>query len=287
MQRKSGKEMRQLIVAITLTTLVLVLAIIAYFMTDAIITSNRNIESNRQKMVAESTRSLNEMARVADVSNIGSPEMLKMFNPEILQRIFAGDMEFFYSFLASVVGSFTPVDYVGAIVDGEIVAYKSRGNVAIDTKEMPTNPPQGDYATLDKLGNKEGFFVSVFVPVDLSIIGQKGVVYINLIADRTDALASINSYFTSQRNSMIWRLSIVALIAIILTILLTTLGLRYFTEKYVVMPIEKINQMAEAIMDGSFEGEVEYDENSSFAALQGLLRSGQVVLQKMDEEIKE
>ncbi len=284
MKHKSGKEMRQLIVAITLTTLMLVLAIIAYFMTDAILTANHNIESDKEKMVAESVRSLNETAKVADVSNIGSPEMFKMFNPEIIQRILAGDMEFFYPFVASVVSTFTPVDYVGIVKDGEVIAYKAKGNVAIDTKEMPTDPPQGDYETMDKLGNIEGFFVSVFVPVDLSVIGQKSTIHVNIIVDRTDALAAINSYFTNQRNSMIWRLSIAALIAIILSILLTTLGLRYFTEKYVVKPIEELNSTAEAIIDGSFEGEVEYNENSSYAALQGLLRSGQRVLQKMDEE---
>jgi hypothetical protein len=84
MKRKTGREMRQLIVAITLTTLVLVLAIIAYFMTDTIVTANNNIEGDKQKMVAESARSLNEMAKVADVSNLGTPKMFNMFNPEII-----------------------------------------------------------------------------------------------------------------------------------------------------------------------------------------------------------
>jgi hypothetical protein len=287
MKNKTGREMRQLIFAITVSTLVLVLAIIAYFMIDAIVTTNKNIDSDKQKMVEQSVSSLNEMAKVADVSNTGNPEMFKMFNPEMMQRILAGDMEFFYPFVANVVSTFSPIDYVGIIKDGEVVAYKSRGNVPVDVKGLSTEPPQGNYETINQLGNKEGFFVSVFIPVDLSVIGQKSIIYINLIADRTDQLAAIDSYFNNQKNSMIWRLSIVAIIAIIITILLTTLGLRYFTEKYVVKPIEELNRTAEAIMDGSFEGEVEYDESSSYAALQGLLRSGQRVLQKMDEEIKE
>jgi nitrogen fixation/metabolism regulation signal transduction histidine kinase len=286
MQRKTGKEMKQLMVAITLSALVLTLAIIAYFMTDAIVTTNKNIESDKQKMVEQSVSTLNDMAKMASMTNFG-PDMFSLFNPEIVQRAVAGDMEFIYQMTANIVSSFYPVDYVGVIKDGEVVAYKSKENAPIDVQGMPTEPPQGNYDTLDKLGDREGFFVSVFVPLDLSLLGQKGTVYINVIADRTDQLATIDNYFTNQRSSMIWRLSIAAIIAIILSVLLTTLGLRYFTEKYVVKPIEKLNQTAEAIMDGSFEGEVEYDEGSSFAALQGLLRSGQRVLRKMDDEIKE
>jgi len=42
MQAKSGKEMRKLLVAVSVTTLVLVLAVIAYFMIDVIVTTNSN-----------------------------------------------------------------------------------------------------------------------------------------------------------------------------------------------------------------------------------------------------
>jgi hypothetical protein len=264
-----------------------VLAIIAYFMIDAIVTTNNNIESDKQKMIEQSVKTLNETAKLTDISNMGSPEMFNMFNPEIMQRIFSGDMEYTYQFIAKAASSFYPLDYVGIIEDGQVVAYGSKGNESIDAKEMPTDPPPGNYETLDRLGEKEGFFVSVFVPLDLSVVGLKSTIYVDLIADRTEELAAINSCFNDQRNSMIWRLSVGAFVAIILSILLTTLGLRYFTAKYVVRPIEELNRSAEAIIDGSFEGEVEYDENSSYAALQGLLRSGQRVLQKMDEEIRE
>lgn len=50
MQRKTGKEMRKLIFAITLITLLLVLAIITYFMVDIIITINDNIEDDKKQL---------------------------------------------------------------------------------------------------------------------------------------------------------------------------------------------------------------------------------------------
>ncbi len=41
------------------------------------------------------------------------------------------------------------------------------------------------------------------------------------------------------------------------------------------------------IVEGTFEGEAEVEEGSAFAALQGLLRSGQRVLRGLDERFKE
>jgi nitrogen fixation/metabolism regulation signal transduction histidine kinase len=126
----------------------------------------------------------------------------------------------------------------------------------------------------------------VFIPINLSVMGFQNI-YINLIVDRTQQLADIETYFKDQRNDLLMRLSLAAIIAIILSILLTTIGLRYFTRKYVVKPIEKLNQTAEMIADGTFEGEVEVDEESAYAALQGLLRSGQKVINQMDEKLRE
>jgi len=68
---------------------------------------------------------------------------------------------------------------------------------------------------------------------------------LNMIIDRTEELADIEEYFQEQRNDLILQLSIAAIIAIILTLLLTTLGLRYFTNKYVARPIEELNCAAE------------------------------------------
>ena len=123
--------------------------------------------------------------------------------------------------------------------------------------------------------------------MDLSIIGMDEPMYLNMIVDRTQEIAGIEAYFTDQRNDMILRMSIVSIVAIIITLLLTTLGLRYFTRKYVVDPIEELNHTAEEIADGTFKGEVKVDEDSAYAALQGLLRSGQKVLSRMDEELGE
>jgi len=286
MSRKSGREMRKLILAVTVSTLILVLAVIAYFMVDIFISTGNNIEHNKERMVEESVRYLNDASELASMTNV-DPSLYELFNQEMVRKAMLGDIETLYNMVVKVAISIYPLDYVGVVSDGKVTLFASKGGEEIDTEKMPVQPPEGEYEILDRLGDRKGFFVSVFAPVDLSIVGLKGTMYVNVIVDRTAELAAIDDYFTSQRNSLVLRLSVAAIIAIILSILLTTLGLRFFTEKYVVKPVEKLNRAAEAIMDGTFEGEAEYDEKSSFAALQALLRSGQRVLSKMDKQMRE
>jgi HAMP domain-containing protein len=286
MPRKTGKEMRSLILAVSISTTLLVLVIIAYFMVSIIVTTNNNIEHNKEKMIEESISSLNDVSKIATMTGVDL-DIIDIFNPEIVEGVFAGEMEYLYDTAITISKAFYPVDYVALIRDGEVVAYGSIEGVGVDPEEMSTEPPEGRYATLDSLGDQEGFYVSVFSEVDLGILGIEESFYLNMIIDRTEELAETEEYFQEQRNDLILQLSIAAIIAIILTLLLTTLGLRYFTNKYVARPIEELNRAAEEIADGTFDGELEVDKDSAYAALQGLLRSGQKVLKRMDEEMRE
>lgn len=127
--------------------------------------------------------------------------------------------------------------------------------------------------------------MAISYPLDPSNYGF-GEFHVNMIVDRTQEMQEVEDYFVSQRNDLILRMSIASVIAIILTLLITTFGLRYFTGKYVTDPIDRLNRMAEEIAGGTFAGEVEADEGSAYAALQGLLRSGQLILRRMDKEIE-
>ncbi|MDY6793765.1 MAG: hypothetical protein SWK76_00570 [Actinomycetota bacterium] len=284
MRRKTGKEMRHLLVAVSLTTLLLVLAIIAYFIADAILTANNNIEQNKERIIEESVRNLQDMDEMSTMSTV-DPIYFEIFNPEIIEEVLSGNTEFLYDITVRITQSLYPVDYISIVRDGEVLSYQAKDDMDIDTSKLPAEPPESGYLTLDSLGDEEGFFISVSHPIDLGIVGMEGEVYLNLIVNRTEELADIEIYFEDQRNSMIVRLSIGAAIAIILSLLLTTFGLRYFTRKYVVKPIEGLNRTAEEIAAGTFEGDVEVDKESAYAALQGLLSSGQKVLRLMDEEL--
>jgi len=217
---------------------------------------------------------------------IGSPEIINMFNQELINDILSGNWEVFYGFIGDAAINLYPIQYVGVIRGGELVYSETKTDYGVDEDKMSTQPPEMDFETLDALGDEEGFFVSVFWPIDLSVMGLEDF-YVNMIVDRTDDMASVTAYFEDQRNDLILRLSIVSIIAIILSLLITTIGLRYFTRKYVVEPIEELNRTAEEISGGTFKGEVEVDPDSAYAALQGLLRSGQKVLSRMDDEMRD
>lgn len=283
MKSKTGREMRNLIIAVSLINIVLVMAIIAFFMVDIIVTYNRNIEHNKEKMIQQSVLFLNQMTK--NVTDIGSnAELVKYFDPELTTKVLSGDASQFYRMMVDIALGLYPVDYVGIIRDGKVVEYGTKKGLVVDPEKMPVNPPEGDYSTLDSLDSKKGFFVSAFFATNLNMYGL-GTLQGNVIVDRTAELADIETYFKEQRNNLILGMSIVAIITLILTILLTTLGLRYFTVKYVVRPIEELNRTAEEIAEGTFQGEVKVDKDSAYAALQGLLQSGQKVLRKMDKEL--
>ncbi len=254
-------------------------------MVDIIVTTNANIEKNKELVIEQSVYSLIEIGnQINELTK--NPTVIGLFNQDVINKIISGDMQTFYAFIGRFAIPFYPIEYVGIVQNGEVVTYETKGGVDVDPQDLPTEPPEGEYETLDSLGGEEGFFVSVFYPVELTFPGMEPF-YVNMIVDRTDEMATVTAYFEDQRNSLILRMSIVSVIAIILTLLLTTFGLRYFTRKYVVNPIEELNRMAEEIADGTFKGEVQVDEESAYAALQGLLRSGQKVLSRMDEHIQD
>jgi hypothetical protein len=287
MKKKTGKEMRKLMVAVSVTTLLLVLAVIAYFMVDIIVTTNSNIEKNKELVIEQTASNLTEISDNIN-SLLSDPATVKLFNQDFVNAFLKNrDYNLFNELAGEIALGFYPIDYIGLIRDGELVYYNTTPGLEVDPSEMPVEPYDSEYVILDSLGGEEGFYVSAFFPLDLSILGVDETFYINMIMDRTEEYKAVGEYFTEQRNDLILRLSIVSVIAIILTLLLTTFGLRYFTRKYVVDPIEELNRTAEEIADGSFKGEVQVDEDSAYAALQGLLRSGQKVLSRMDEQIQD
>jgi hypothetical protein len=285
MKRKLGSEMKKLIFWATFITLLLLIVVIAYFMVDVAVTTDNNLEQNKQLMIDQAVATMNEMG--STISGLSTDTtVLKYFNMDLINRIIAGDWDAFNDFAMNMALSFYPVEYVGISQGDALLTYGTADGFEVDPSTLPTQPPEGEYTTMDKLGDQEGFFISVFYPVDLKLLGMAEI-NANFIVDRTAELQAIEDTLESQRSDLLVRLSIAAVISIILFILLTTLGLRLLVDKYVMRPVDELNDAAQGIVTGTFEGEVAYDPDSSFAPIQGLLRSGQKVLSRMDEELGE
>jgi methyl-accepting chemotaxis protein len=285
MNRKLGSEMKTLIFWATSITVLLLLLVIAYFMIDITITTANNIDANKQLMIDQSVETMRENGE--KISAMGSdPTMFSYFNQDMVNKILGGDWSAIYELMNNLAMKFYVAEYVGVVRDGKLVTYNMVDGYELDPNTLPTQPPEGSYTTMDKLGDKQGFFISYFYGLNLKLLGPSEV-SVNFIVDRTAQLKTVEETFTKQRNDLLLRLSIAALLSIVLFILLTTLGLRYLVNRFIMRPVNDLNDAAEEIVAGTFEGEVEYDANSSFAPIQGLLRSGQTILNKMDEELSE
>lgn len=282
--KRTGREMRALMLAVSASALLLLLAIIAHFMLDAAITSNRNIERNKKLLVEQSEMILAKVA--GNISGMHkNPAMRRLFNEDLIVEVLSGNLEAFNALVGDFVIAFFPVDYVGVIRDGEVAYHRTAPGIEVDLGEMPASPPEGDYQTLESFAGREGFYVSAFYHIDLSNL-RLGDFHINMVLDRGHEMREVERLFREQRNRQLVRMGLASAIAVVLSLLLTTLGLRHFTRKYVVRPIEGLNRIAEEIVEGTYEGEVQVKEDSAYAALQGLLRSGQKVLSRIDREMR-
>lgn len=282
MKHRLGNEMRQLIIWATTMTLLLLILVVGYFMIDVAVTSNNNIEKNKQLAIDQSVVTLREMAENIGGMSMGS-SFVNYINLDYLAQLAAGGMDKMFPMMTDLAVDFYPIEYVGEVMNGEVLWYQTADGEVIDTSALPAKPQDATYTTFDNLSGKEGFYISVYYPIN-GLPGYSGL-ETNFIVDRTQEIGQIEEYFTDQRNSQLLRLGIVALVSIILFALLCTLGLRFLVGKFVMGPINELNEEAEGIITGTFEGEVPYDKDSTFAPIQGLLRSGQKVLNKMDNEL--
>lgn len=285
MRRVFGRELQRLILAITGLMMILALAIVAFFIVEVSVTTHQNIEKNRDLMVSSSVLMLQELSDT--ISNISSStKLFTKFSPEVVQTCLR-DPQAVYDLIVELGGALYPLEYIGISCDGQVMNSSCGDGCCVDGSSVPV-PSDGGYQTFNRLGDQEGYYIAVAQPVPLSALGAGNDVVLNMVVDRQAELNQIESYFNDQRSSLMLTLYVGGLVFIILTLLLTTFGLRYFTSKYVMEPLEDLNRTAENIAEGTFEGEVEVDRGSAFAALQGLLQSGQKLVRKMDElECKE
>jgi nitrate/nitrite-specific signal transduction histidine kinase len=129
--------------------------------------------------------------------------------------------------------------------------------------------------------------VVVFNPIDLTKLGIAAKFTVSAMIDLTDQVKELDRYFSDQKRDTVIGLVITGIIALVLFGLLSTFWLRYLIDKYVRKPVNELNTMAQEISAGRYKGEVVVDENSDFAALQGLLKSGQLILRKLDNSMGE
>jgi uncharacterized protein (UPF0333 family) len=287
MKRKSGSEMNKLLWSFTLPILLLVALIVGAYMVYGIVNANNNAKQTKKLLIDQFVQSYKRANESWSNVTSFSPELLQQFNPDIIKAAFSGDPAPMYKLTKNVMFLTNPAQYVAVIVNGKIVDYSTAFGVKLDPKELPTKMPSSKYIVLDEFNGQKGTFLVVFNPVDLTKMGIAANFQVSFLVDLTNQVKELDKYFSDQKQDTVIGLIITGIIALILFGLLSTFWLRYLINKYVRKPVNELNSMAEEISAGKYQGEVVVDESSDFAALQGLLKSGQLILRKLDDSMGE
>jgi methyl-accepting chemotaxis protein len=282
---KPRSEMNKLLWSFTIPVLLLVAMIVVAYLVYGVVNSNNNAEHTKKLLIEQSVRSYQSFG--VNFQNLTklSPELLNQFNKDIVKAAYGGDPKPLYGLTKYLMLLTNPAKYVVVIENGKIVDSAAAYGTTVDEKELPTTMPEKGYLILDNFGGQKGTFLDLFSAIDLAKLGISAKFEVSFIIDFTEQVKQIDEYFQNQKRDTIIGLVITGIIALILFGLLSIFWLRYLINKHIRKPVEELNTMAQDISEGTFEGEVAVDENSDFAALQGLLKSGQLILRKMDEKM--
>ncbi len=284
MKMKTKSEMSKLLWSFTIPVFILIAAILALFLVDSIMSTNNNAELTKKLLINQIVDSYRRLGENFQSMNF-NPEVLKLLSPDMLQAFARGDVDPVFALIMNVSVMASPAEYVALVKDGSIYKYSAKSGVTVKPEQLLTSPPPNDYKIIKEFGGKEGTLLYAFYPIDLSIVGLDSKIYISSVFDITEQVKEIDSYFNEQKRDNIIKLVVAAIIALVVFGLLLLFWLRYLIKRFIAGPINQLNTTAEEIVAGTFEGEVEVDQSSDFSALQGLLRSGQLILRKHDEDL--
>lgn len=285
MGSRSGREMRKLVVSVTIMVMTLVLVILIYFLADVVVTSRKNMKENRELVVRKTAEQMRSLGKgFENPAALG--KFYRLFDPQLINTVLeTRDVGKVVEIALMFTQSLAPAVYTEVFANGKPISRVSeKDNLSVEG--LQDEVPEEGYRLLEGFAGLDGYYVAVNYRVDLSALGM-GTLNIISVTDKTADIREVDDYFRHQRNGTLIRLAIAAVLALMAAFLITTSGLRFFTRRYVTRPMEELNRMAQEIADGTFRGEVAVDRDSSFAALQGLLRSGQLVLRRMEEKLKE
>ena len=285
MKLKPKSEMNKLLWSFTIPILLLVALIVAAYLIYGIVNADNNAKQTRKLLIDQSVRSSQGFSNNFQNLTGLSPDLLKQFNADTIKAAYNGNPKPMYGLTKNIMILTTPAKYVAIIVNGKVVDYSAALGTTVDPKEIPTTMPKKGYAVLDMFNGQKGTYLNLFSSVDLTKLGIQAKFEVGFMIDATEQVKEIDKYFQNQKQDTVTGLIITGIIALILFGFLSTLWLRYLINKYVRRPVEELNTIAQDLAAGTYQGEVVVDDNSDFAALQGLLKSGQLILHKLDENM--
>lgn len=280
MKERGGHEMRKFLLYVSALVVVLIVAVILYTTLDSINRINQAAEREKDS-VEEALVSYLAVSAEASAGLARDPIISRVFSEEMTGSFARGDMSMISEFLAAILRPLYDAEYVAVVVDGEVAAASVEKGSGFDDfpVEMPGDGDEVTYEVLDSLGGVEGYFISFYRPFTMP--GVDG--FLNFVVDRTEQIEAIDAKYDAERSDLITRQIIIGAVAILAALLITLLGVRILTRRYITGPIEELAKNSHQIMQGTFDGEVAVVEDSDYADIQRLLQSGKVLMEKMGE----
>lgn len=279
MSSQRGHEMRKYLIAISILVVLLVVGVILYTTLDSIKRINEETETEKERIVLSLVDYFSTSLRETSVTGSDPQLMEELFNPEFVDTSDISSQLRLLQLVTEIQRAQFAADYMTYVSGGMILS--SSVKEGLDITDLPTEAPDEGYEILSELGGREGTFISVYEQSDLSPIAEDE--FVNLVVDRTEEFDALEDFFAGEKSNLIKRQIVIGVVAVVIALLLTTLGVYFLTRRYITGPIEELSDASHRIMEGTFDGEVEIVEESDYADLQRLLQSGKVLMDKMGE----
>jgi len=271
--------MRKYLIAISVLVILLIAGVILYTTIDSVQRIDREMETEKDRVVLSLVDYFSTSLREISAAGSNPQLMEELFNPELVDTTDISSQLKLLQYVTEIQRAQFAADYMTYVSGGMVLASSVREG--LDFTDFPTEAPVEGYEILSELGGREGTFISVYEQSDISPIAEDE--FINLALDRTEEFSAIEDFFSAEKSNLIKRQIVIGVIAVVIALLLTTLGVYLLTRRYITGPIEELSDASHRIMEGTFDGEVEIVEESDYVDLQRLLQSGKVLMDKMGE----
>ena len=109
------------------------------------------------------------------------------------------------------------------------------------------------------------------------------------IAPFHDKVATINEFYDRQKRNSAVSMALIMLISAIVLSLLSFFGLRYLIHKYITRPIDELSAVADKLMEGDLDVEIEIQEGEEFEGLKYAFREllytiNNLIIKSIDDE---
>lgn len=279
MRTSRGHEMRTFLVLVSVLVVLMVIGVVAFTTWDSVNRINEDAQREKDNVVQQLVDYFTVSTKAAGQLRF-EKVIWESLNPEMLEAFAQGDVLPLFAFMVTILRPLYVADYASFVYGGEVQAYSAEEG--IDVSDLPASLPAESeglqYEILDEFIGEEGYYISIYNPMTMP--GHEGS-FLNFMLDRTEQIKAVDAAYEEEKSNLITRQVVIGIIAVVIALLISTIGVYYLTKRYITGPIEELADTSHKIMEGTFDGEVEVQEDSDYADLQRLLQSGKRLLDKM------